>query len=294
MVPRDILNAARLELDNLIDTSFDIIEVKKPSSVEYARVLPLIISKISPLVGNLIEVATVDILNKNCNKKVGSWIRQDPGFPDALFKSAQVIPNPGIEIKAWYPLSTEITARFKESAANFATNHVDVALIAWLPEHILWGKPKIIDILIISALDVANSRDSHYHNPPYYLIKEPNDTKSRTSNLQQTNTEGFVLQRERVDSDGVEKEAKRWDGIKYCSDKNFQKKILRVFDKFLYRQDTNYAKIDRIENEEIANFKRNVMGKIIMGKTVNEWAKIFSSKKANDDELKEVLSSFVK
>ena len=46
---------------------------------------------------------------------IGEWIRQDPGFPDALFKSSIIQPNPGIEIKAWFPFATEITARFKDS-----------------------------------------------------------------------------------------------------------------------------------------------------------------------------------
>lgn len=45
---------------------------------------------------------------------MGEWIRQGSGFSDALFKSNTISPNPGIEIKAWFPFATVITARFKD------------------------------------------------------------------------------------------------------------------------------------------------------------------------------------
>ena len=58
------------------------------------------ISKLSPLLGNMIEFSTVDLLNEHDWNDLGTWVRQDPGFPDALFQSETVVPNPGIEIKA--------------------------------------------------------------------------------------------------------------------------------------------------------------------------------------------------
>ena len=57
---------------------------------------------------------------------MGEWIRQDPGFPDALFKSNTISPNPGIEIKAWFPFATEITARFKDSITIFSQDNIDI------------------------------------------------------------------------------------------------------------------------------------------------------------------------
>lgn len=67
-------------------------------------------------------------------------------------------------------------------------------MLAWLPEKILYGKPQIIDVVIVSGRSVAEARDNHYHNPPYYLVREPENTESRTSNLQQTNRNGYRIQ----------------------------------------------------------------------------------------------------
>src|SRR5690606_30983001 len=100
----------------------------------------------------------------------------------------------GFEIKAWFPLATEITARFKDSQNHFTQDQTYVAMLAWLPEFLIFGKPKIIDIVVVSGGSVAKARDDHYHNPPDYLVIEPEDTASRTSNLQQTNTNGFKFQ----------------------------------------------------------------------------------------------------
>ena len=72
-------------------------------------------------------------------------------------------------------------------------------MLAWLPEYILYGKPKVIDILTTSGASVAAARDTHYHNPPNYVVLEPEDTTGRTSNLQQTNTNGYKFQEEKGD-----------------------------------------------------------------------------------------------
>lgn len=97
---KDILATASKELENLKGQTFDVIDVKCPSSIDYAVQLAKVISKLSPLIGNLIEFSTVDLLNQHDWNASGEWLRQDPGFPDALFKSDNILPNPGIEIKA--------------------------------------------------------------------------------------------------------------------------------------------------------------------------------------------------
>ena len=147
----DVLDCAKSELTGLDEHLIDILDISRPPSLEYAKNLAKVISKLSPLLGNMIEFSTVDLLNQYDWCDNGKWVRQDPGFPDALFKSDIIIPNPGIEIKAWFPFATEITARFKDSVNIFSENNIDVALIAWLPEHVIWGKPKIIDVLVVSG-----------------------------------------------------------------------------------------------------------------------------------------------
>ena len=207
---REVLELAKAELAALDKNLINILDISRPPSLEYAKQLAKVISKLSPLLGNMIEFSTVDLLNKTDWNNEGQWVRQDPGFPDALFKSTSVFPNPGIEIKAWFPLATEITARFRDSITIFKNDNIDMALIAWLPENVIWGKPQIIDTLVVSGKSVAHARDTHYHQPPKYLVIEPEDTSNRTSNLQQTNTNGYKLQEDKCDSKEAQKVVDSW------------------------------------------------------------------------------------
>src|SRR5438552_7456232 len=120
MDSRQIVEIAGLHLSSLSEHRFEILTVRKPVSPDAALNLAKVISKLSPLLGNLIEFNAVEFLNgKEEFRGLGHWKRQDPGFPDAIFKG-QLRPIPGMEIKAWFPLATEITARFKESQNHFA------------------------------------------------------------------------------------------------------------------------------------------------------------------------------
>ena len=173
---------------------FDVLSVAKPVSLEAALNLAKVISKLSPLLGNLIEFNTVEFLNGQPEfRGFGEWKRQDPGFPDTIFVGS-VQPTAGFEIKTWFPLATEITGRFKDSQNRFAENNVYVCMPAWLPEHLIYGRPYILDVVVVSAASVARARDDHYHDPPGYLVIEPGDTLTRTRNLQQTNTSGHKFQ----------------------------------------------------------------------------------------------------
>ncbi len=279
---KDILDTAKEELTNLDEHLIDVLDISRPPSLEYAKNLAKVISKLSPLLGNMIEFSTVDLLNQHDWGDNGTWIRQDPGFPDALFKSDSILPNPGIEIKAWFPFATEITARFKDSVTIFSQNNIDVALIAWLPEHVIWGKPKIIDVLVVSGKSVAEARDTHYHRPPDYIVFEPEDTSERTSNLQQTNTNGYKLQTDKCDAGQAAILVESWgpSGKVYSPAAAYQRKLHDLLGQFVYRLDTNYAKIDRIEHEGIERFKQQVLNKEFQGKTIKQWSDILSS---NDD-----------
>ncbi len=290
----DILAVANKQLGSLTGKSLDLIEVSKAKSVEYGAELAKVISKLSPLLGNLIEYSTIDALNKVGWHHNGRWIRQDPGFPDAQFSSDQEGIKPGIEIKAWFPFSTEMTARFRDSQKIFRNNHIEVAIIVWVPEKILWGKPRIIDSLIVRASTVAKARDDHYFDPPNYLVLEPEDTSERTANLRQTNTNGYVYQRDKGRFEEAVAEAHKlglYKG-KYSSTPFFQDKIRVLFNKFPYRLDTNYAKIDRIEHPEIENFKEKINSTYYLGKTIREWTKGLFGKEASYDVLTYLFNSF--
>lgn len=271
---RNVLTRANKEIMGFKGQTLDILEIKQPRNVEYAQYLAKIISKISPLVGNMIEFLIVEKLNEADWQGLGKWIRQDPGFPDAVFRG-ELEPRPGIEIKTWFPFATEITARFKDSVLHFEKDQTNVAVVAWLPEFLICGRPKIIDIWIGSAKSIAQARDRHYHRPPDYLVFEPEETSFRTANLQQTNTNGYKFQ----GSEALLKEAMgdigKWgeEGLIFSPDSNYQRKIKGLLGKYPYRLDTNFAKMDRIKHPGLEKFKARMLATEINGKTILEWSK---------------------
>lgn len=290
---KEILETARAELTALDKHLINVLDIARPPSLDYAKQLSKVISKLSPLLGNMIEFSTVELLNETDWKNEGKWIRQDPGFPDALFKSDSIIPNPGIEIKAWFPLATEITARFKDSVTIFEKDNIDMALIAWLPENIIWGKPQMIDALIVSGKSVAQARDAHYHRPPDYLVFEPEDTSNRTVNLHQTNTNGYKLQTDKCSLEEAIKIVDSWgeDNKKYSPKPEYQQLLRTLYGQFVYRLDTNYAKIDRIEHSEIEKFKQKVLDTEFKGKTIKNWSESLSS--GDESLLEEALRTII-
>jgi hypothetical protein len=249
-----------------------------PISPNAAVNLSKVVSKLSPLLGNLIEFNTVEFLNHQPEfGPFGKWVRQDPGFPDVIFQG-NVSPTPGFEIKTWFPLATEITARFRDSQNHFMHDQTHVAMLAWLPESLIFGKPKILDICVVSGLSVAASRDSHYHNPPDYLVIEPEDTSARTCNLQQTNTNGYKWQGVKEQLRQATKIVRDWgrEGRKYKPTREYQAQLRQLMARFPYRLDTNYAKMDRIVHTEIEEFKTRVLASQAHGKTVRDWARILN------------------
>ena len=293
---KEVLSVSSIQLENLKNKILDIVDVKKPLTVEYAVQLSKVVSKLSPLVANMIEFFTVDLLNTYKWDFNGKWERQDPGFPDALFLSDNIACKTGIEIKAWFPLATEITARFKDSVLMFQDDSINVALIAWMPEYVIYGKPKIIDVLIVSGKSIAEARDKHYHKPPTYLVVEPQDTSGRTNNLQQTNTNGYKFQEDKSDIISAKEYVKSLgeDFLTYSPSKEYQDKIKTLQGKYVYRLDTNYAKIDRIEHAEIEAFKNRVENEILFqGKTIKEWCKLLSDKTPKEELERELRKLIV-
>lgn len=223
-------------------------------------------------------------------KRHGTWIRQDPGFPDAIFQSS-VKPVPGFEIKAWFPLATEITARFRDSQNHFVKDNTRVAMLAWLPEKLIYGKPEILAVCVVSAKSVAAARDYHYHNPPDYIVLEPGDTTARTSNLQQTNTNGYKFQGSAIEFQRAEKTVASWgkNGKMFKSTPDYQVKLRQLFGKFSYRLDTNFAKMDRIVHPEIERFKNEVMNTQVHGLTIEEWRTLLAS--GDEAAIRDALAS---
>ena len=278
MNTQEVIALARTYLKGLAGHQFDVLEVAKPVSPEAAVNLAKIISKLSPLVGNLIEFNTCEYLNDQPGfDGLGTWQRQDPGFPDTIF-AGSVVPTPGFEVKAWFPLATEITARFKDSQNHFTQDQTYVAMLAWLPEFLIFGKPKIIDIVVVSGGSVAKARDEHYHNPPDYLVLEPEDTAARTSNLQQTNTNGFKFQGTPAQFSEAQALVRSWGmgGGNSLPTPAYQARLRELIARFPYRLDTNFAKMDRIVHADIEAFKSRVHNTKFHDRTIGEWNRLLS------------------
>lgn len=275
---KDVLLDAEKNLITMKNHIFDVLQISPPVSEEYAIFLSKINSKLSSIVGNMIEEKMTTHLNSSGSySNVGSWVRQDPGFPDNIFLSDEVPSIPGIEVKAWFPFATEITGRFKATQKLLSNNSIVVALVAWAPESILHGKPKILDVCIESGLQIAKDRDNHYFNPPYYLIVEPQDTSLRTANLQQQNVEGYRFQGtddellqaiEIVQNSGINRHIYDFNNPDIIS------LIQDLRNKFTYRLDTNFAKINRIQNSAINKFKHSVYNSTLHGEQILTWRKI--------------------
>ncbi|TBF76013.1 hypothetical protein ELG84_24170 [Rhizobium leguminosarum] len=284
-----VIEIATGHMKGLTGHEFDLLTISKPVSAEAAVNLTKVISKLSPLLGNLIEFNTCEYLSDKPEfAGAGRWQRQDPGFPDAIFVG-DVEPTPGFEIKTWFPLATELTARFKDSQNHFLDDRTYVALIAWLPEFLIYGKPYILDVSVFSGASVAKSRDDHYHNPPDYLVIEPRDTAQRTKNLQQTNTNGYKFQGTKEQFREAEELVNAWGagGRLYSPQSNYQQMLEQLIARFPYRLDTNYAKIDRIVHPEIEAFKSRVLNTKVNGMTVRQWMRIIASE--DDRYMKKAL-----
>lgn len=285
MKPRDtkeVLNAAEEHLNALGGHVFDVLSVSKPVSPAAALNLAKVISKLSPLLGNLIEFNLVELLNAREEfHSLGEWRRQDPGFPDTIFVGS-ITPTPGIEIKAWFPLATEITARFRDSQQHFVENNTRVAMLSWLPEQLIYGRPRILDVCVVSAQSVAAARDNHYHQPPDYLVIEPRDTAARTRNLQQTNTAGYKWQGTPAQLEQARNTVASWgpDGALYKPTPEYQELLRGLMGTYPYRLDTNFAKMDRIMHPGLEDFKRRILGTVVNGMEVRAWARLLGG----DDE----------
>lgn len=293
MNTQDVIRLTSQYLDDLSGHIFDVLDISKPISVDAAVNLAKVISKLSPLLGNLIEFNTVEFLNKqDAFSEFGKWQRQDPGFPDTIFVG-KVQPRPGLEIKAWFPLATEITARFKDSQNHFQSDQTYVAMLAWLPEKIIYGKPRIFDVCVVSGLSVAVARDTHYHNPPDYLVIEPEDTTQRTANLQQTNTSGYKFQGSAEEFLEAQKIVDSWgiEAKSYKPTREYQHLLRELLTRYKYRLDTNFAKMDRIVHPGIEEFKQRVYNIQLSGMTIGKWNRLLSSRRENI--IKQSLSKYL-
>lgn len=261
-------------LKSLVGSTIDTITINSLDTAD-APFLALVISKLSPIIGNLLERSIIELLT---HKEADGmrWVRQDPGFPDALLVNSDgSSTNSGYEVKAWYTLSTELTGRFRESVNLLQPRDVRVVIVAWHMSHIVYGTPHVVGVLTVNGESVARKRDEHYHRPPDYLCVEPQDTTARTRNLQQTNVAGYKWQAppEQV-AQAAQFVAKHSGRGKPPHTAAAQALAVELMGRYAYRLDTNFAKIDRIDHPEIEAFKLRMLKLRARDRTLLEWARL--------------------
>ncbi|MXW75655.1 MAG: hypothetical protein F4Z58_06385 [Acidimicrobiaceae bacterium] len=280
---KEEMNRASKRLRDSIGEKLSTITISSTSSDE-AVFLGQNVSKLSPLIGNLIERRIPSLLSQDASRGSLKWKRQDPDFPDAVLFDEGTPTGAGFEVKAWFPMTTEITGRFRESQNLLAGKDIRVAVVAWMLSDIVFGTPQIVGILVADALSIARARDQHYHNPPYYICEEPQDTASRTRNLQQTNVLGFKLQ----DGDINRLHAvMNLSGLSDATDSETEEGRALSRDLLAtatYRQDSNFAKIDRIKHPEVEGFKANILAQQFRGRPIADWAKDVRTLTRNNDK----------
>jgi hypothetical protein len=265
--------------------SLDVLSMGRPRDIDEAIHLAKTVSKLSPVIGNSIEYRCCGALNQRGGWPFGRWLRQDPGFPDIVFVG-DLPSRPGIEIKAWYSLASEITGRFKESVSSLEYNPTNVAVIAWVLDGVIYGRPVIVDVWLESATTLAAARDNHYHNPPGYLVLEPEDTRHRAGNLQQTNTTGYKFQGTSAQLEEAKRIVATWGaaGVNYDSTPEYQAKIKELLKRFDYRAESNYARIDRLY-PQLEALKASVDNYVVAGRTISEWKRIIKAVTDDSTEL---------
>lgn len=143
--------------------------------------------------------------------------------------------------------------------------------------NIIYGKPYILDVVVVSGASVAQSRDNHYHKPPRYIVLEPEDTKARTRNLQQTNTNGFKLQASTRRRAEAERIIGSWGpGGRIEPNGQLPSPVAgTTIARFPYRLDTKHARSGWIVYPGLEAFKTRVMGTTVHGLTVRDWDGLF-------------------
>ncbi|WP_129587606.1 hypothetical protein [Actinomyces minihominis] len=279
------LELADHALSSLVGEDVDAIFINSVETEE-APFLARIVSKLSPMVGNLMEQRIASTLSRHAGDGY-EWVRQDPGFPDAVLRDSETHEiYAGYEIKAWYVMSTEITGRFRESLNLLQGKNVNVVIVAWCMSNLILGQPKVLGMLTVSGEELASSRDTHYHQPPRYLTIEPNDTTDRTRNLQQSNVNGYKLQEkesEEVNPSALADALTRTYTDQAPHTPQAQAEAAELMRDLSYRLDTNFAKIDRVDNDVVEDFKSRIMRSAYLGRTIKDWKDVFSDLTKADD-----------
>jgi hypothetical protein len=292
----DIPNHIDEVVNNLVDwidgRNIDVFEVNRcdeDAVIEFVKNM----SKLSSLVSVEIETRSLKRLQSEYTGELPAnveWVINErvegEKYPDLALADLDFNPPtdwvwPGVEIKAWCPFATEMSGRMMKGQSIMKEYPDQLLLVAWLPEHLLYGEPKVIGTWVGDGLEMAKSRDNYWHyirddskTTPSSIILEPDFSPDREAHKQHTNSYRYLWDDDDSKLDEVENMAKELNiwGEPYSPDDDYQKKVRRIYNSFNYKEGTNFRKLDRLHYDALDNFPDRIReNTTIEGKTLTEW-----------------------
>lgn len=277
------------DLESWVDgRAIDILTVNKcdeDAVIEFLKNM----SKLSSLISVQIETRALkhirstygDRLPENVgwviNERIGGEKYPDLAFADFDYEPSSDWVWPGVEIKAWCPFATEMSGRMMKGQSIMQTYPDQLLLVAWLPEHLLYGQPKIIGTWIGDGLEMAKSRDNHWHDPPNSLILEPDFSPEREAHKQHTNVDRYLWDDAASKKDDAREMAKELDLLdsSYSYDDDYQRRVRELYSAFDYKKGTNFRKLTRLHHDPLDTFPERIRKNThIEGKSLHEWNKL--------------------
>lgn len=226
------------------------------------------------------------------NERIGGEKYPDLAFADFDFQPSSDWVWPGVEIKAWCPFATEMSGRMMKGQSIMQKYPDQLLLVAWLPEHLLYGKPQVIGTWVGDGLEMAKSRDEYWHDPPRSLILEPDFSPDREAHKQHTNVDRYLWDDSDAKLDEAREMARDLDllGTAYSYEDDYQRRVRQLYSTFTYKKGTNFRKLNRLHHDPLDTFPERIrQNTMIEGKTLAEWNTLL--KKGNADAFKTVLNS---
>ena len=257
----------------------DIVRVGKPISVGFACELFSQYKEFAVLCNRMVELTLVESLSGFAGDGSGSWLREKQRS-NALYYDCPVLqPTPRVIIKAWQALTVDKPTRFSESSKLFADDNVLVINVGWTLEHIIWGRIRVLNVVSVSARELAESRSKCCYSPPDYLVCEEENGRLNSQIIDTSLTRGYSF----TGTEEQRQQALELSGRlglnkdNYSSDRNYQVKLYQLLGRFPYREDKEYAIIDQIGHPDVARARREALDTVLDGMPVSEFAHLTKS-----------------
>lgn len=266
------ISRANVQLASLAGTCIDSIIINSSDPRE-APYLSMLLPRLSPYIGNLLERRVADLLNREVRHGF-RWIHQEQDIPETcLLSPGNISTECGFEVKAWHALSSKITSRFRVSTQQLKGRNIRLVIISWMMTKVLFGAPTILDVLSVDAYSVARLRDFNYHNPPENLIIEPEDIQNDGDSLQRNHVNGYrIMEREPEALEAAWAAARSHPDFQAPPGSERAQDFSRMLlEKYEYKLDGKFAKIDWAKHPEVEAFKSNVLRMEPYGCPLKDW-----------------------